>query len=492
MGQASGSAAEIWAKIEVINGVTPSDVVGGGASTTLSEAVNPGATQIKVAAGTNIAAGDILKVGTDAKMEFVKVDAGYSSGTTVGLDTDTPITLRHEIGEAVVEVDPTADWRKLGNVVSFTPTGERSLQLSRALSGSRVLSNFREGNYEAGADITVETDLDVAGLFMLHALDSDYYSAGTVQGTDPVNTTLNGGVAKGATSIVVASATNVATGVFLLIGTGTGAEIIKVGTYTSGTTVDLDPIAHPNGLRKAHLTGSAVVEKLAPFTHTVNRGVDIPPGLSLYLRFADIESSVLIRGNRVSNLTFDVTPGDLPTMTINTIAKAYQIFSENIFGTPITLAHIPYVHHEGQVKIDGSAIASNYFERLQMVIANTIQGNFVIGLPIRGAITPGEGSVTGSFDYQYESQVFAKKTIAGTETRVQFTLTYQGDLDHSLDLDVKKAKFGGQPHPGVASKDPIVDSKSFTGRLDLASTPDTDIVVTVKHNHPTLEYLLAS
>lgn len=492
MGQASGSAAEIWAKIEVVNGITPTDAVGGGASTTLGAAVNPGAVQIVVAADTNVAAGDIVKVGDTDKMELVKVAAGYTSGTTVDLDADTPITLRHESGEAVVEVDPTADWRKLGSVVSFTPTGERSLQLSRALSGSRVLSNFREGNYEAGADITVETDLDVAGLFMLHSLDSDYYSAGTTQGTDPVNTTLDGGVAKGATQITVASETNVATGVFLLIGTGVDAEIIKVGTYTSGTTLDLDPTAHPNGLRKAHLTGAAVVEKIAPFTHTVNRGVDLPPGLSLYLRFADIESSVLIRGNRVSNLTFDTTPGDLPTMTVNTVAKAYQIFGENIFGTPITLAHTPYVHHEGVVKIDGSAITNNFFERLQFVIANTIQGNFVIGRPIRGAITPGEGSVTGSFDYQYETQTFAKKTIAGTETRVQFVLTYQGDANHSLDIDVKKAKFGGQPHPGVSSKDPIVDAKSFTGRLDTGATPDTDVVVTVKHNHPTLEYLLAS
>jgi len=49
MAQASGSSAEIWYKIETTNGVTPADTVGGGGSSTLSAAVNPGAVQITVA-----------------------------------------------------------------------------------------------------------------------------------------------------------------------------------------------------------------------------------------------------------------------------------------------------------------------------------------------------------------------------------------------------------------------------------------------------------
>ena len=47
---ASGSSADLWYKIEAINGVTPSD--DSGASTTLDGAVNPGATSITVAADT--------------------------------------------------------------------------------------------------------------------------------------------------------------------------------------------------------------------------------------------------------------------------------------------------------------------------------------------------------------------------------------------------------------------------------------------------------
>lgn len=488
MAQASGSSAEIWYKIEQANGVTPSE--DSGASTTLPSAVNPGATSIVVASATGIAAGEILRVGNSQNMEFVKVDAGYVSGTTITLDTNTKINYRHESGEDVKETDPTGNWFKLGNVRSFTPSGGRELQRSQALSGSRVLSNFREGNYDAGADMTVELDIETAGLFYLHALNNDYYSAGATQPSSPVSTTLANAADKGDVQIEVASATNMATGVFLLIGTGTGAEIVKVGTYTSGTTIDLDPDAHPFGLRKAHDTGIAVVEKIKPFTHTIYRGSAIPEGISILLRFTDIESLMLIRGNKISNLTLSVDPSDLPQLNMNVVGKAFQILSENIFGTPTAISNTPYVHWEADVQVDGSPLTSNQLENLSLVIENTIQGNFVVGSPIKGAITPGEGSVSGSFTYQFGSQQFSEKTIAGTETQLDFIWTYIGDDNHQVTMSVPKAKFEGSPHPGVGSKDPITDEKSFLGRLDTGSSPETDITVTVKNTQPTVEFMV--
>lgn len=487
MAQASGSSSEIWYKIEATNGVTPSD--DSGASTTLGAAVNPGATSIVVASDTGIAAGEILRVGTAQNMEFVKVRSDYSSGTTVTLDLNTKINYRHESGEAVVETDPTNDWFKLGNVRSFTPSGGRPLQRSQALSGSRVLSNFREGNYEAGADMTVELDIESAGLFYLHALNNDYASVGTTQPTDPVNTTVaTTAVAAGDTSFEVASATNMATGVYLQVGTGNDAEIVKVGTYTSGTTIDLDPDAHPFGFRKAHAIGVAVVEKIAPFIHTINRGATIPEGISFILRFADIDSLMLIRGNKFSNLTLNIEPGDLPQLNMTVVGKAFQVLSENIFGTPVTLDNIPYVHWEASVEVDD--VVNSTLENLSLVIENTIQGNPVIGSPIRGAITPGEGSVSGSFTYQYGSALFAEKTIAGTETKLEFNWKYIGDDNHEIAMVITKAKFEGTPHPGVSSKDPITDEKSFLGRLDTGLSPATDIKVTVTNVNPTVEFMV--
>jgi len=121
MSQASGSSTAIYYKIEQTNGVIPH--TDSGADTTLAAAANPGASSVDVASGTGIAAGDIVRIGTNQNMEWVKVDASYSSGTTIPLDANTKLNYRHEAGEAFKESDPTGSWFKLGNVRSFTPSG---------------------------------------------------------------------------------------------------------------------------------------------------------------------------------------------------------------------------------------------------------------------------------------------------------------------------------------------------------------------------------
>lgn len=491
MAQASGSSAEIWYKIETANGVTPADTVGGGGSSTLSAAVNPGAVQITVADASNIAVDDILRVGNDQNMEFVKI-SGIGSAPTLDIDANTKINYRHESGEVVLEVDPTTNWFKLGNVRSFTPSGGRDLHRSQALTGTRVLSNFREGNYEAGADMTVEMDIATAGLFYMHALNSTYVSVGTA--TAGASTTLSAAASAGDLTVTVTSETGFATGEFAVVGASGSEEVIKIGG-TAVNTLTLDTAAHPNGMQKAHANGVTCDEVVAPFTHTIVRGSTMPAGISFILRFTDIDSLMLIRGNRFSNLTLNVGPSDLPLFNISVVGKAFQILSENIFGTPKSIDHTPYSHWEAVVSVANSGDSlveqtTNQFENLSVVIENTVQGNFVVGSPIKGAITPGEGSVSGSFTYQYGSQQFAEKTVAGTETNLNFAWTYIGDSNHQVTIDVPRVKFEGNPHPGVSSKDPITDEKSFLGRLDTSSTPNTDITVTVKNNQPTVEYMV--
>ena len=484
MAQASGSSAEIWYKIETSNGVTPS--ADSGADTTLASAVNPGATQIVVDSATDIAVDDILKVGNDNNMEFVKVSS-IASAPTIDLDSNTKINYRHESGEAVKETDPTSDWFKLGDVRSFTPSGGRELQRSQALTGTRVLSNFREGNYDAGADMTVEMDLAATGLFYMHALNSDYGTVGS--STAGASTTLDADASAGDVSVSVTDESGFVVGEYAQLSTGASAEVIKVGATAAGQ-ITLDTSAHPNGLRKAHANSAACDEVVKPFTHSIVRGSTIPAGISFLLRFNDIESLMLIRGNKLSNLTLNVDPSDLPLLNMNVVGKAFQILSENVFGTPTSIAHTPYSHWEAVVKVDDVEQTSNQFENLSVVIENTIQGNFVVGSPIKGSITPGEGSVSGSFTYQYGSQQFAEKTVAGTETKLDFNWTYIGDNNHSVNIGIPKAKFEGTPHPGVSSKDPVTDEKSFLGRLDSAT--GTDISVSVMNNQPTVEYMVES
>lgn len=479
MAQSSGSAAEIWYKVETTSGVTPADAAASPADTTLASAANPGDTSIEVASDTNIAAGDILKVGNNNNMEFLKVASGYSSGTTVSLDSDTKVNFRHESGEDVDEVDVTTGWFKLGNVVSFDPQGGRSLQQSAALTGARVVSNSRAGNYSAGVNMTAELGIEAMGIFLVHALNDTYKSVGT--STAGASTTLGAAAAIGDTDITVADGTGLSAGAFLQIESGDNAEVIKIdSSYSSGTTVPLDTTSHPNGIRQAHSNGASVDEVVSPFTHTIKRGSSIPDGLTFLLKYTDTSKVGLFRGNKVSSMDVSWSPDSLPTMTLNLVGKATQVFSEDIFGSsPTSLSHTPYSHTEMDIKVDTSSITSNLFESLSINIQNTINATNVIGSPFLGAITPGEGSSGGSFTSQFEDLTFSDKIVADTETHLEFVMTYIEDSNHSLEFDFPKARFEGVQFPGVASKDPVTTDYTFTGNAD-TSNDDTDIVVTYK------------
>lgn len=114
--------------------------------------------------------------------------------------------------------------------------------------------------------------LDIGGPFyfdtipaLIYNVLGDYTSAGT--NAAPA-TTLNGGVAAGATSIVVTSATSITANMYLTLDTNTGpfnAEVVQVAnSYVSGTTI---PLTTGWPTRFAHATAAAVNAATAPYTH---------------------------------------------------------------------------------------------------------------------------------------------------------------------------------------------------------------------------------
>lgn len=484
MGQVSGSEAEVWFKIETTNGVLNSD--DSGASTTLAAAVNPGATSITVASDTSIAAGDVLKVGNAKNAEYVVVDSAYVSGTTVALESTTKINFRHESGEAVVETDPTNDWVKLGNTRAFDPQGGRSAQRSQAVSGTRVVSNQRLGNYDASINWDVELGIEGVGFALAHLLNNAWKTVGTA--TAGASTTLAAAASIGDTSITVASETGIAAGEFLQIESGDNAETIKVDAgYTTGTSIDIDTVTHPNGLRQAHANASSVDEVISPFTHTIKRGNNLPAGISFLLRYSGEEELGLYTGVKLGQGDLIITPGDLPTLSISGEGKKVQTLSQNIFGTHTALSHTPYSHTECAIEIDDAALTSNEFKSATISIQNTLQANNVIGSPFKGAITEGEGALTLSISSQFEDSTFTDKIVADTETKVEFNFTYTSDSNHYLYVEIPKTRFEGTPLPGFSSKDPVTIDLQATGVAD-STQGNTDVVVTVLTPNHNLEY----
>jgi hypothetical protein len=146
-----------------------------------------------------------------------------------------------------VEIGPSED------PATFTVT---ETQWSLALQGA--VSDFAGTTGITKIKAELKTKLNNLSLAMLQvALNKITPTVGTAVTTSPsgLATTLTADAAAGATALVLTSATNIATGSYLhLTDTVAGPEIVKVGTYVSGLTVNLT-----TPLIRQHQTGEAVV-----------------------------------------------------------------------------------------------------------------------------------------------------------------------------------------------------------------------------------------
>ena len=101
---------------------------------------------------------------------------------------------------------------------------------------------------------------DTIGHALLGCL-GDYYSTGTA--TTPAWTT-SGALSPGAGPIAVGSGSSAVAGTFIQVDTGVNAEVVKVGTGSTATSIVLDA---STPLRFSHLTTIAVTTVTGPFTH---------------------------------------------------------------------------------------------------------------------------------------------------------------------------------------------------------------------------------
>lgn len=483
--QFTGDNAEIYYKIEEENGVLPTDAANDG-QTTLTAAVDPGAASIVVASVAGIAAGNIIAVGSNSNREIVRIKTVTAGQKKLTLDEATPLNFRHSNGEAVSKTDPTNDWFGLGSVTAFTPRSDRPLDSSAALGGGvRGIKNVVSGRYDFGVDITVEFDIKSAPLWFLHALNDNYISTGTAV-APAVATTLGGAAAKAATDFVVANVAGLEVGDFLEID---GKEVVKIEAVTAGTkTIEVSDASSPLGLRYAHANGVAVKKVEAPFTHTIVKGRGLPAGMSLLLKLqeGDQRSLILLTGNRINTLSLSAS-GDttIPTLTINTVAARGQVLSKDIFGDDATkIAHTPYAQWEAEVS---AGDAENRFNSLSLEIANNVTAGAPLGSALPGAVSAGEGAVTGSFEYEYRTQGFTRATALGTVRELNFNWLHQLDPDYSLKIQLPETRFGGAAHPPVPGKGPLPDSKEFTAVVNSAT--NTDIKIVAKTKNPSVEYL---
>lgn len=97
---------ELWSHLSSVAALR--DATGTFGSTTLSAAAAAGATTLTVAAITNFAVGEPIRVGSGENTEYVRVhNSTAPTGTTITLEASTPLRYAHAIGDAVVELVST-------------------------------------------------------------------------------------------------------------------------------------------------------------------------------------------------------------------------------------------------------------------------------------------------------------------------------------------------------------------------------------------------
>ena len=147
-------------------------------------------------------------------------------------------------------------------VVSFKPDNKVTWVEDGSMWGDFVKTHdVQQGPLWAESEIA-ESPLygDTFGHF-LYNLMGDLVETGTA--STPTWTT-SGALTAGAGPIAVTSGSTAASGTYIQVDTGVNAEVVKVGTGSTATSIVLDATTP---LRFSHLTTIAVVTVVAPFSH---------------------------------------------------------------------------------------------------------------------------------------------------------------------------------------------------------------------------------
>ena len=129
------------------------------------------------------------------------------------------------------------------------------------------------------------------------------------------STTLTGAHAAGVTALTVGDSTDFTTGDICQIGTGATAECVRISAVPGGTSITL---AYP--LRFAHAGAETVIERQAPYTHTISESSILPTIAMQHEMFDSEGASKLIRrwlGGKCGRASYSGAEGEELKMSID-------------------------------------------------------------------------------------------------------------------------------------------------------------------------------
>lgn len=351
---------------------------------------------------------------------------------------------------------------------------------SKAISSTRGIAASRGGNMTVSGALPFELPLLGIGKLLKHAI-------GTA--ATPVAVKLVA-LAAGLTHLIVRcadTATPVGAGTLTLTGTtltwaafgetaGAAVDVAAGGDFTLQSSVASHALSV---LVTGTVVGTSAVATVgaAAYKHVITRG-SLPVGLGAEVAYADIAQYNAFDGLRIESVAVNVANSGMVTGTANLVGATSTMLG-TASGTPSSVAHVPFVHHECTL-MDGGAMAA--MTAFSFDLTNELDPVRVIGSRTIVSLKEGMGSASGKITTLFQDATMINKVINETASslRAFFGAT---DGTGSVEFKFPNVRFFGDVGNGIQSAKGIVQANDFQSDNSVGST---DITVTIINSEATI------
>lgn len=351
---------------------------------------------------------------------------------------------------------------------------------SKALSSSRGISSSRGGDINVGGPIPFELPLLGIGKLLKHAIGVP---------TAPVAVKLVSLAAGLVNVIALCAEAATPAGAGLL--TKTGATLIWTANGdTAGAAVDVSAggeftlqsgtAGHAlSVLVTGAVTGASAVPTVgaAAYKHVISRGA-LPVGFGAEIAYADIAQYHGFDGLKIESLACSIS-GGLVTGTANIKGQSCTAPTGVASGTPTSVAHVPFAHHEALLMDGGVAADVTAFS---FDITNELD-------PVRGissrtisSLREGMGNASGKITTLFQDATMINKVMNETASSLR---AFFGASDGSGSVMFKfpNVKYYGDIGVGIPTAKGIVQPNDFQADNSVGGT---DIIVTIINSEATI------
>lgn len=384
--------------------------------------------------------------------------------TTYGVRPGSPVLTK--INAATEGVDLAPDVEKL---------------ISNAVSDARGTPSTRGGNIKCTATIPFELPLLGIGPLIKQAVGT----SATPSAVELV--TLGAGITN-VIAMYAKDATSVGAGTLALTGTtltwaaqgetaGAGVDVAAGGEFTLASSVSNHDLyvlvtGTPVG------TSATVTVGAGAYKHVITRSA-LPVGFGIQVAHADINQFEVANGARIESLSCSIGNSGLVTGSISIVYATAENLGTTV-GTPTSLAHVPFAHHECTL-MEGGATAN--VVAFDFNIANELDPSNNLGSRTINSCSEGMGTATGKITTLYEDATMINKVINETASSIRAFFGAASGAG-SVMFKFPYVKYYGKAGVGIPTKKGLILPSDW--HADSNSGAASDIVVTIINSEATI------